>query len=232
MNKVDRHIKKMMLQFPSLFPNRIKCLRHLFMVNGNGYDWNDEGCLVEWTYEGDRTRPADKMNYSDLDQRQDDLSKFYDEHECLRDIQKFRRLHDEKERLDRQFREKNIDLLCRYHDTYDNFTYADLQHFDPRWSAFHDAPYGNIDIDWLTAMEETITKIKYAFNQVWSLYYDHPLKGEKTPEPSMFSRMPEKFQKLYADICEVENKLDKQSGRRERMAIFQEAINDKLNVTF
>lgn len=228
MNKVNKHIKQMMLQFPSLFPNRIKCLRQLFLVNGNGYDWDENGCLVSWSYENDRVRAEDKMHYDDLDTRANDLDDLLGKSEATSDIRKFQKLTDEKERLDRQFREKHIDLLCQFHDTWDNFTYADLQHFDPRWSAFRDAPYGNIDSDWLRVMEETVGKIKYAFNVIWSLHYDNPLRGEKAPEPSMFSRMPENFQKLYTDICEIEDKLEAQSGSKARAKALWDSIKDDI----
>lgn len=213
MNKVDHYIKRMMLQYPSLFPNRLKCLRRLFLVNGNAHEWGDNGCLVGWSYEN---RDENKMYYDDLDDSSSFNLKSVDYNNTLSEIIQFQELSDVKERLDRQFRENHIDLLCRFHDTWDNFTYDDLRYFDPHWSVFRDAPYGNIDSDWLQAMEETVDKIKYAFNLIWSLHFDVPLRDEKAPEPSMFSRMPEQFQKLYIDVCEIEDKLEAQSGSKAR----------------
>lgn len=230
MNKVDQHIKRMMLQYPSLFPNRIKCLRQLFLVNGNGYDWDENGCLTDSCGSYDN-RPEDKMRYDDLDTRNDDLAKILgedDKVDTLSDIRKFQKLRDVKERLDREFCEQHIDLMCQFHDTWDNFSYADLQHFDVRWSAFHDAPYGNIDAVWLSAMEETVNKLKYAFNLIWFLHFDNPLRGEKQPEPSMFSRMPEKFQKMYTEIQEIEDKLEAQSGSKARAKEFWDSIKDDI----
>lgn len=229
MNKVDQHIKRMMLQYPSLFPNRISCLKQLFLTNGNGYKWDANGCLTDACGSYD-DRAEDKMSYDDLDTREYDRygDSEDDEVDTLSDIRKFHKLRDAKERLDREFREQHIDLICQFHDTWDNFSYADLQHFDPNWSAFKNAPYGSIDADWLHVMEETIKKLMYAFNQNWSLHYDNPLRGEKQPEPSMFSRMPEKFQRMYTEIQEIEDKLESQSGAKARAKEFWDSIKDDI----
>lgn len=42
-NKLFKRCQK---NYPSLFPNRVSILEHLFFVSGNGYDWLD-GCLIE-----------------------------------------------------------------------------------------------------------------------------------------------------------------------------------------
>ena len=43
-------IKQMIVEYPSLFPSRENCLDHLFLVIGNGYEWEDG----ELTYRGRR----------------------------------------------------------------------------------------------------------------------------------------------------------------------------------
>lgn len=225
MNKVDLHIKQMMLQHPSIFPNRISCLKQLFLTNGNGYEWDNNNCLTLYSvYE---QRPLDKMYYDDLDNKDPDSimnSKLVTES----DLGKFHALCKEKELINRQFREKNIDLLCQFHDFGDEFSYKDLMHFDINYSAFRDAPYGKIDKDWLSVMEETVTKIKYAFNIIYSLHYDNPIRGEKKPEPSMFSRMPDHWQKLYTNILEIDDKLEAQSGTKARAKEYWESIKHEV----
>lgn len=42
----NKLFKKCQKEYPSLFPNRISILSHLFFTGGNGYDWLD-GCLIE-----------------------------------------------------------------------------------------------------------------------------------------------------------------------------------------
>lgn len=222
MNKVDQHIKQMMLQYPSIYPNRLACIRQLFLVNGNGYDWDNDGCLVPWRSPYDRA--SDRMHYDDIEPN-DSVTSLLGKDSS---IGKFHALSDVKERMDRQFREEHIDLLCQFHDTYDNFRYEHLVNFDVAWSAFRDAPYGSIDADWLAVMEETVNKIMYSFNIIWGMHYDNPLKGEKLPEPSMFSRMPERWQKLYTDMKEVEAKLEAQSGSKARAMKFWNSIKDDV----
>lgn len=42
----NKLFKKCQKNYPSLFPNRVSILEHLFFVCGNGYDWLD-GCLIQ-----------------------------------------------------------------------------------------------------------------------------------------------------------------------------------------
>ncbi len=202
LNKVDQHIKVMMFQYPSLFPNRLRCLQHMFLVTGNGYRWNDDGCLVS-----DNDDSIDKMKYSDIDESieklDEALSRWVAIDSSLDGIKQFQILCKEKERLDRQFREQHIDLYCKFHDVWEDFQYTDLQFFNSEWSALANAPFGKIDADWLKAMKETVKKIKIAFNRIWHLNYDR----DNAVEPSMFSRMPEHFQKMYTEILAIEVKL-------------------------
>lgn len=221
MNKVDQHIKEMMLKHPLIFPTRLACLRRIFMVNGNGYEWDDQGCLRSWSQKND-TKEL-KMQYSDLDNRDDEQFKY-----GYSDIAQFQSLCTEQERMLRKFREEHIDLFCQFNDIDDNIKYSDLQYFSPEWSMFRDAPYGNIDPDWLNAAEELIGKIKYAFNIIWSLHYDNPLRGEKAADPSMYSRMPEQFQKLYDQVKEIDDKLDAQSGKRAQHKEFLDMVINNL----
>jgi len=175
----------------------------MFLVTGNGYRWDDDGCLVS-----DNDDSIDKMTYSDIDESieklDEALSRWVAIDASLDGIKQFQILGKEKERLDRQFREQHIDLYCKFHDVWEDFQYTDLQFFNSEWSALANAPYGNIDADWLKAMKETVKKIKIAFNRIWHLNYDR----DNAVEPSMFSRMPEHFQKMYTEILAIEGKLE------------------------
>ena len=48
MASVRDTVLRMLTEFPSLFTSKADCYRHLFLVNGNGYDWVD-GELVSWS---------------------------------------------------------------------------------------------------------------------------------------------------------------------------------------
>lgn len=212
MNKVDQHIKRVMLTYPSIAPSRIAVLRHLLLCNGNAYDWDDKGCLVPWSGED----YGDTMKFSDLEP-DPTLERFRSE--PLDSLYAFRDAETEEERLVREHRAKHIDVYAQHDKTFDRLRYEDLTNISLHdYTCLGRAPFGKLDPDWLHAAEEIVDKVRYAFNIIWSLHYDHPLRGEKKPEPSMFSRMPEYWQKLYTGICEIDDKLDAQSGRKARRA--------------
>lgn len=218
-NKVTKHIREKLRMYPGMYTSRLRVLKHLFMVNGNGYDWGKNGCPVEGYTE--RGKNPNEMDYSDLEK---DIAKHTAEidqddpkHPC-NDLRKFWIADAEGEMAERKHREKYIDLYASNHSFTDNFKYEDLVNFDPDWSLFRDAPYGSIDPEWAAAMEEVIDKINYAFNTVWNLHMDRPSKGHTPPIPSMYSRMPPEWQKKYDKIQEYAEKLDKQTGSRANRA--------------
>lgn len=45
---LEKQIRQSLLLHPSIFPNRWAVLHHLFIVNGNGYEWQD-GELIDPT---------------------------------------------------------------------------------------------------------------------------------------------------------------------------------------
>lgn len=223
MNKVDKLVKRSLLEYPSLYSCRLKVLRHLFLTNGNGYEWNSKGCLVNIC---DKKRFDGKMKFSDLEEREKNRKEMQDKYKTPLDA--FWAAKNEEEKMLRRYREKHIDLYATKHDFYDNFRYEDLEHFDVDWSAFRDAPYGSIDMDWVHAMEEVIRKINYAYNTLWGLHYDDPLKGDKAPEPSMFSRMPRNWQENYLKLQAIRRKLNEQSGSLKKAAETSKMIREIL----
>ena len=234
MNKIDQHIKRMMLRYPLLFPNRINCLYHLFLVNGNGYRWNAAGeledrCNTYADFDG-------KMNYSDLDEDMDRLlssKQDFPDHPIIQELNDGRELKNHEERMVRQFREQHIDKFCR--DIFgrstdgNRFTTEMLLHVDLNWSAFKNAPYGSIDHEWLMVAESVIDKLDQYFNSVWNLYYDRPTENTPVPNPSMFSRMPEQLQRLHTQMLAVKNQLDEQSGTSSRLAEQYNRVLEMLN---
>lgn len=58
-------IQNMLMMYPSLFTNRIQCLDHLLLTNGNGYKWV-AGELIDYDDEGKSTyADAVKKNFID-----------------------------------------------------------------------------------------------------------------------------------------------------------------------
>ena len=47
MTSVDEFVRRNILTFPSLFPNRTAVLHHALCVIGNGYEWGEDGTVVE-----------------------------------------------------------------------------------------------------------------------------------------------------------------------------------------
>lgn len=65
MNKVDLHVKQLMLRSPTIFPNRWRVLEHVFLHIGTGYGWTRQGTLAS-IYDKKEPMP-ESMNMDDLD---------------------------------------------------------------------------------------------------------------------------------------------------------------------
>lgn len=66
MNKVDLHVKRMMLKSPSLFPNRVSALAHIFLFFGTGYEWTRTGELAS-VYDDPNAPMPTGIDMEDLD---------------------------------------------------------------------------------------------------------------------------------------------------------------------
>lgn len=66
MNKVDLHVKRLMLRAPTIFPSRWSVLQHIFLHIGTGYGWTGKGVMAS-IYDRDQTMP-ESMDMSDLDE--------------------------------------------------------------------------------------------------------------------------------------------------------------------
>lgn len=214
MNKVDILVRELLLTYPMLYQSRIDALLAIF--DNSGYSWNDEGCLVR-NYK--LSRDPSTMDYSDLDEAAVDIEKdLADDCEYIRPLTLRRKFEMEQERMVREHRAANIDLVASEKPSGARFTYEKLNHL--YFTGLMEAPFGKIDKDFLEAAEELMEVLQYSFNLIFGLQYDKPLAGDKAPEPSMFSRMPQSFQSLHNKITAFEDKIEEQSGKKARMAAF------------
>jgi hypothetical protein len=192
MNKVDLQVRAMMNTYPSLYPDRLSCLRGLFTTSN--YRWDKKGCLV-LAYPVERD--VSVMNFSDLDERAARLAA--DEFGAPSSLRAKREYELLVERTLRQLRADNIDLVASSviltggDLSYEQLSYMPLDYY------IGNAPFGKIDADWLAAAEEFIGAVKASYNRIFNLHYDNPIRGEKAPEPSMHDRMPDNFQRSYAE---------------------------------
>lgn len=217
MNKVDRVVKNLLLEYPTLYKTRTDVLYNIFFCNGAGYEWDDQGCI----YNRFGTPSPEAMKFDDLDSREAELAEDIAKNADVPYMKGFylmQKAEIETERATRKIRETYIDVYASEKGSDARISYGMLDHFYvSEWGILATAPYGNIDKDWLAALDEILDVVRLSFNKHFSLHYDTPLKGEKAPEPSMFSRMPEKFQKMWTFLLDVEAKSEAQSGRRARM---------------
>lgn len=65
---VKATVRRMLVQYPGLFQDKGDCFNQLFLVIGNGYEW-DGGCLIETArqYDDDEPRWADEDGKRDGD---------------------------------------------------------------------------------------------------------------------------------------------------------------------
>jgi len=101
LNSLDLEVKRMMLEYPSLYPTRIHCLETLFCTNGTGYDWNDKGRLSNVLDDPNRPMPEHIKE-----------AEPYDFGKCQDQMSDSESVRLEYEGVVRGFREKHIDYLC------------------------------------------------------------------------------------------------------------------------
>lgn len=112
LSSLDKHVKQMMLNYPSIFPSRLECLHHLFCVNGNGYDWKD-GIMVPWS-----RKKRLQTKTIELEKPSERMMQIIPEYETVR---------VEFVNTIRKFTEQNIDHLCRdIHHTNSRLTFIDV----------------------------------------------------------------------------------------------------------
>ncbi len=217
MNKVDMVVSEMMLTYPGLYENRQQALEGIFL--GTNYYWDKNGCVqrayvIDTTFDG----PVDISDLDENDRQWDRDDEFA----------QMIRARNELERRARLFRAENIHLFAKMKTRDYGYSTLDSQYFDYDSAVFYNAPFGKIDPEWLRALEEFISSLLVGYNGVFSLHYDDPKVSGTVPAPSMFDRMPERFQKRYNRIKEIEEKCEAQSGTKARMKAFWENHGKRL----
>jgi hypothetical protein len=219
LNKVDVLVREMMLTYPTLYPSRPVALYSIFTDSGTNYVWNRKGCVV----------PAHKLT-KDFDGpiNISDLARMDAEWNRDDDFARTIRIENELERRERLYRAEHIDLLCKYGGRSD-YGYHQLDNYllDTFEGAYgvammFRAPAGKIDPVWAHALERFVGDMFVAFNQVYSLHFDKPLRDEKAPVPSMYSQMPPAMQRRYDNLRKLADRLEQQTGTRAKAKAFME----------
>ncbi|MGO3701160.1 MULTISPECIES: hypothetical protein [Halomonadaceae] len=208
LNSVDEHIKGMMLSCPGLFPNRLAALKHLFMVNGNGYAWNENGELVG----GNDQPPCGAMDYTDLYERQEKLAR---DVATTRDplfaqLNATRQAAMRRDLSVRKLVEQDIDLYASEHVMGEELQRGVdwLAHFNPRACVMQDAPYGHLHPEWAAAAEEVFEIARSAIRCHLGMYSPH------------FNRDNASHYWLQIDhqLMEILDKLDQTTGTKAHRA--------------
>ncbi len=116
MATLKQTIKYGMLRYPTLFPNPVNVLEHLFCVIGNGYEWID-GELVD---RFDRVEGTDKttepltMKYPEEEEVESDLAAFA---KYMEKLHTERRLQGLAQRMQMEFVDKHIDEIIEASST-------------------------------------------------------------------------------------------------------------------
>lgn len=169
LNSVDTHIKGMMLSCPVLFPSRLAVLKHLFMVNGNGYAWNESGELVN----GNEQAPCVAMSFTDLYERQEKIAR--DNDPIFAKLNATRQAALRREFSVRRLVEKDIDLYASEHVMGEDLPLGIdwLAHFNPSACVMQDAPYGHLHPEWAAAAEEVFEIARSAIRCHLGMYSPH-----------------------------------------------------------
>lgn len=107
MATVSETLKHALLNYPSIYPEKIDFLIYTLLSEGSNYEWNN-GQLVN-QYEP--SKRSQKMDYSDINKRQDHLDP--SSMGSLEGFYAHRRLELKVERMQRKIVEDNIDVICQ-----------------------------------------------------------------------------------------------------------------------
>lgn len=210
MNTVDLFVRKSLMTFPTLFQSRSDVLRYIFGVGGTGYEFVG-GELVNGC---PNDRDDSKMRYDDLDERETKI-KEDPTYAGIEDLRAMELYEIACERATRKLREENIDVVARMTRANNrDYTYQQLQNL---WNIDR-IPVEELNDEWLAAFEEFIEIMDGSISRLFNLYYDKPVRGEKAPEPSMFSRMPAEWQKRYTTVKEIGDRIEARTGKKARKA--------------
>lgn len=162
MNSLDLEVKKMMLQYPSIFPSRLECLHHLFATNGTGYEW-EGGKLVYHGIDDDLMPEHIKMETK------------HDYGLASTQMDEYEEVRLTRENMVRQFTEDNIDFLCQdIHHTGSRMSWINVYPMSWNYCAMSYAaehPH-RIDQEWRSGIREFIHWYLPGVNGYYGLYND------------------------------------------------------------
>ncbi|EMO9521345.1 hypothetical protein RJ634_003892 [Pseudomonas aeruginosa] len=208
LSKVDQHIKSMMLTYPTLFRSRLAALQHLFMTNGNGYEWNADGELVR-LFESTRKQ---EMDYSDLEERKREVDRELAANHTgsLGRLFAGRAAALKREFSERRLIEADIDLYAVEHvmgeDQQSGVEW--MKHFDPQWCVMRDAPFGALNPEWAAAAEETM---QVASSAIWRHLGMYHYSFDR-------AKADAKWLRVYDQLEQILDKLDLTTGTKKRVA--------------
>lgn len=172
LNKVDQHIKDVLLTYPTLYNSRFSVLNSIFMRMGNGYEWNARGELT-----CDSNKPLmQKMDFSDIEESK----QIIDQDLALNRQGKIGRSHASsaarlmRKIVERRLIEAQIDLYAVEHVMQEDqqFGVEWLKNFNPKWCLLRDAPFGSIDPDWAAAAKEFASIARVAIFRHLCMYHE------------------------------------------------------------
>lgn len=135
MTELDDHIRRAMLRHPLIFDSRWAVLRHLYLVNGNGYEW-ENGRLVDVfdhlsPYPGDKACRA--AYFDDLDRLESQFASFPPVPEIDRT--------DRLRRAKRQFVLDHLDDIALADDLgHERLSATDVAHLSPQYAHAYNVP--------------------------------------------------------------------------------------------
>lgn len=198
-HSVKATVRRMLIQYPSLYESKSDCFSHLFLTLGGGYDWIG-GCLVDPVQDrqgNDEPRWADESGdpgRHDLDIKSHELIEVY--------MRQSRILHAKRENMLVRFALENFDAMFEQSVTLTS-PYLWAGEYTPLFNMPDD-----VQEDWREACQQTSQALG-----VWLYHqrnHDMPAKVEET-----FTRNVAFRQKHFAE-----------SDQRMR-DIFKEVLKDK-----
>ena len=193
MNKVDKEIAKLMISYPTLYPNRLLAMKSI-MTTSN-YQWDENGCLVQW---GGEPYTMDKAKgLKSLQKKVDEAQKRVDENDA-----DYMDVHYKRYVMEATIKLRNYEMLCEnievfasqyvYEtDSYHMQTYV-LTNLARYWGRSPiDNPPENIDDEWGKAIREWCRELMPTSNSLWGVMDDDTYVWSARKEESTFNKLRE-----------------------------------------
>ena len=218
MNKVDKEIAKLMINYPTLYPNRLLAMKSI-MTTSNYY-WDEHGCLVCDEEMGmDNTKALAKFQ-----EKIDEAQKQLDEN----DADYMDTLY-KKYVLEAKIKLRNYEMVCEnisvfasqyvYEtDSYYMQTYA-LGNLARYWGRSSiENPPKNVDEDWAKAIREWCSELMPTSNSLWGVMDNDTYVWSANKEESTFNKLRE----IYAMYQTEKSKENDQ----EMSKMFKEILDE------